>query len=450
MFSALTIGASALYAAQRAVEVASQNVANATNTSYTRQRLTLQASTPTFGAGGDRGTGVTIVSLNRLRDRLADVSYRSEAGTSGAAAARADTLTRAETLLGPYSDGTPQALSSFLASWDSLSTSPDDSSARTSVLSAGSALADGMRAAAQKLDDVAGEVGLRVADDVNELGGLLRSVGDLNAAVVKAQSESRQPNDLLDQRDEALDRIAALTGAKTYAQPDGSVTVTTNAGVVLVNGQRAATVAASGSPVGISVDGSPAVLAGEIGGYVSAAATDLPAYRAQLDAVATQLRDVVNTAHRAAYGGDGGTGRDFFSGTGAADLAVSSALTPTKVAVATSLAAGGGASVGDGNGALAVAAALRTTRDGSGQSVGDLLRAVGSRVGQAATDATRGAKTAASSLLSAQAARASADGVSVDEEMVDLVKFKRSYDAAARVITIADGMLDKLINEMVR
>ena len=450
MFSALKIGASALYAAQRAVEVASHNVANATNTSYTRQRLTLQASTPTFGAGGDLGTGVSIVSLSRLRDRLADVSFRSEAGTAGAAAARSDTLTRAESLLGPYSDGAPEALSSFLAAWDALSTNPDDSAARTSVLAAGSSLADSLRSAAQKLDDVTNEVGLRVTDDVNELGGLLRSVADLNAAIVKAQTEGRQPNDLLDQRDEALDRIAALTGAKVDAQSDGSVKVTTNAGVVLVSGQTAATVAASGSPVGVTVDGNPAALAGEIGGYVSAATTDLPSFRAQLDGVARQLRDVVNTAHRAGYGGDGSTGLDFFTGTGAGDLVVNASLTPSKVAVATSLAPGGGASVGDGNGALGVAAALRTTRDGSGQSVGDLLRAVGSRVGQAATDASRSAKTAASSLLSAQAARASADGVSVDEEMVDLVKFKHSYDAAARVISIADGMLDKLINEMVR
>ena len=449
-FSSLTIGASALYAAQRAVEVAAHNVANATNTGYTRQRLTLQASTPSYGTpgavgSGDVGTGVTIVSLSRLRDRLADVAYRSEAGTAGAASARADTLGRAESVLGTYSDGAPEALSAFLSAWDSLSTNPADSAARTSVLAAGTNLAESITSASQRLDEVSDEVTLRVGDDVDELNGLLKAVAGLNAAIVKAKTEQREPNDLQDQRDTALDRIAALTGARIESLDDGSVTVTTKSGVQLVGGQLAATLTSSGSsPVSVAVDGEPAVLAGEIGGYVSAATSDIPAYRAQLDVVAQQLRDVVNTAHRAGVGSDGSTDLDFFTGTDASDLAVNSDLTAAK------LGAGRSSSPGDGNGALGVAAALRTTRDADGQSVGDMLRAVGSRVGQAATDAARGARTATASVTSAQAARASADGVSVDEEMVDLVKFQHSYEAAARVISIADGMLDKLINEMVR
>ncbi len=463
MFSSLSIGASALYAAQRAVEVAAHNVANATNESYTRQRVTVQASTPTYGTAGsvgsgDRGTGVTIVGLSRMRDRLADVSFRSEAGNAGASSARAETLSRAESILGTYGDGAPEALSAFLSSWDQLSTAPDDSAARSSVLAAGSHLADALTGAASKLDAVSNEVGLRVSDDVTELNGLLSSVAKLNGSIVKAQTEQREPNDLLDQRDAALDRIATLTGARIDAQRDGSVTLTTASGTRLVEGQTAVTLTASSTnPVSVSVAGAPLALAGEIGGYVSAAATDLPAYRAQLDAVAVQLRDVVNTAHRAGVGLDGSTGKDFFTGASAADLAVNPALLASGVAAGTSLthtdstgASVPGAAPGDGTGALALVSALRTTRDGNGQSVADRLRAVGSRIGQASADATRNATTANASLTSAKTARSSADGVSVDEEMVDLVKFQHSYEAAARVISIADGMLDKLINSMVR
>lgn len=463
MFSSLSIGSSALFAAQRAVEIAAHNVANATNANYTRQRVTLQASTPTYGTpgatgDGDRGTGVTIVSLSRLRDRLADVSFRSEAGTAGAASARSETLARAEGVLGTYGDGAPEALSAFLAAWDQLSTTPDDSSARTSVLAAGARLADSLTAGAQRLEDVSTEVTLRVGDGVNELNGLLKSVASLNNSIVKAQTENRQPNDLLDQRDAALDRIAALTGARIDAQPDGSVTVSTLSGLPLVQGQTAAQVVSSGSnPVNLSLDGNPLALAGELGGYVSVANTDLPAFRSQLDAVAVQLRDVVNAAHAAAVAPDGTTGLDFFTGDDAATFAVNPSLTPGRLGAglqATRTAPDGstvpGAPPGDGSGALAIASALRGTRDSNGQSVSDMLRAVGSRVGQAATDAARNARTASSSLTSAQAARASADGVNIDEEMVDLVKFKHSYEAAARVISIADGMLDKLINDMVR
>lgn len=448
-FSSLSIGASALYAAQRAVEVAAHNVANANNAGFTRQRVTITSSLPTPGTAGmrgdgDRGTGVTVLDINRLRDRLADVSYRSEAGAAGAAAARSDTLGRAEAMMGTYADGAPESLSSFLAAWDQLSLTPDDQAARSSVLSAGQQLAGTLNAAQQKLADVGNEVTLRVGDDVNELNGLLASVAKLNYEITKATTSDRSPNDLLDQRDVALDRISALTGAKIDAQGDGSVTISVGT-TTLVSGMTAQTVASSGTnPVSVSVGGSPVAFAGEIGGYVATAAVDLPAYAAQLDALAVGLRDTVNAVHRAGTGADGSTGQDFFTGTGAADLAVNASLTPAGVAASRS-----GAPT-DGNNALALTASLRTTVAVGGQTVGDALRAFGAQVGQAVTDAARNAKTANASLVSAQAARASADGVSVDEEMVDLVKYQHSYEAAAKVITIADGMLDKIINDMVR
>jgi flagellar hook-associated protein 1 FlgK len=448
-FSSLNIGASALYAAQRAVEVAAHNVANANNEGFTRQRVTIRSSLPTPGTAGmrgdgDRGTGVTVMDVSRLRDRLADVSYRTEAGVNGSASARSNTLGRAESILGTYGDGAPEALSSFLGAWDQLSMTPSDGAARSSVLTAGQQLADSLTGAHQKLDAVGHEVSLRVADGVNELNGLLSSVAKLNYEIVKASTADRQPNDLLDQRDVALDRISALTGARIDAQADGSVNVTAGS-TALVSGITAATLAASTtSPVTVSVDGAPISLAGELGGYVAAAGVDLPAYRAQLETLAVGLRDVVNAAHRQGTGTDGSTGLDFFTGTDASSFMVNASLTVAKVGASQSGAAA------DGNNALAVAASLRTTVAVDGQPVGDALRAFGARIGQAAADAARNAATTGSSLVSAQAARSSADGVSVDEEMVDLVKYQHSYEAAARLISVVDGMLDKLINQMVR
>ncbi len=448
-FSSLTIGASALYAAQRAVEVAAHNVANANNEGFTRQRVTISSSLPTPGTAGmrgdgDRGTGVTVLDVSRLRDRLADVAYRTEAGVNGSTGARSEALGRAETVLGTYADGAPEQLSAFLAAWDQLSLTPTDAAARSSVLTAGQQLADGITGARQKLDAVGHELSLRVGNDVDELNGLLGSVAKLNDEIIKATTGDRQPNDLLDQRDVALDRISALTGARIDAQPSGAVSVTVGS-TVLVSGITAQTLTASSTnPVSVSVGATPLALAGEIGGYVAAATVDLPSYGTQLDTLAVGLRDVVNAAHRQGVGTDSSTGLDFFSGTDAATLSVNPSLTLAGVA-----ASQGGASA-DGNNALALTASLRTATALGGQTVGDALRAFGGRVGQAAADAGRNARTASASLVSAQAARSSADGVSVDEEMVDLVRYQHSYEAAARVISVADGMLDKLINGMLR
>lgn len=444
-FSSLTIGSSALFAAQRAVEVAANNVANANTDGYTRQRLTITASQPTFGTpgsrgDGDRGTGVTVISVDRLRDRLADVSYRSEAGVSGAASARAEMLGRTDSVLGTYGDGAPEALSTFVAAWDQLGLTPSDPSARSSVLDSGRNLADSLNAADATLTAASGEVSLRVGDDVSEVNGLLSSVAKLNSDILRAQTSSREPNDLLDQRDSALDRLSTLTGAHIDTNADGTVTLTSGS-VDLVRGDQAATLTSSGDPVTVSLAGGPQVsLAGEIGGYVSVAAVDLPSYRSQLDAIAQQLYDTTNAAHAAGVGLDGSTGKALFSGTTAATIEVDPTLSASSVGSSLTGAPS------DGNNAISIATALRS----GSPSLSQALVALGSRMGQAAANATRNATTQSSSLTSAQAARASADGVSVDEEMVDLVKYQHSYEAAAKVISIADGMLDKIINGMMR
>ena len=448
-FSTLSIGASALTAAQRAVDVAANNVANANNEGYTRQRLTITNSYPTPGTAGlrgdgDRGTGVTVIDVARLRDRLADVSFRSEAAVSGAATARSDTLGRTADVLGAYGNGLPEQLSAFTAAWDQLSMTPQDSAARASVLTTGQQLVDSINGAASRLTDVAHEVGLRVGDDVDELNGLLSNVASLNDAIVRAQSEQRSPNDLLDQRDTALDRIAALTGAKLTANPNGSVDISVG-GVSLVSGNTSTAVSlTAGPPMALTAGASPLAVTGEIGGYTATANVDLPSYRAQLDTIATNLRDVVNAAQRAGTGLDGSTGLDFFSGTDAGTFAVNPSLTSDQIAAS---AAGQPA---DGNNALAVSTAIRTSRAAGGSLIGDQINALGTRIGQAASDASRNAAASTSSLAAAQTARASTDGVSVDEEMVDMLKFQHSYEAAARFIAVADGMLDTLINGMVK
>ncbi|MGB8650538.1 MAG: flagellar hook-associated protein FlgK [Mycobacteriales bacterium] len=448
-FSTLNIGASGLIAAQRAVEVAANNVSNANNEAFTRQRLAIQSAPSTPGTAGlrgdgDRGTGVKVLDVTRLRDRLADVSYRSEAAVTGAADARSDALGRTNTLIGPFANGAPEDLSIFLAAWNQLSMTPTDPSAREAVLAAGQRVADGLNGAVRQLTDVGHEIGLRVADDTNELNGLLTSVAKLNYEITKATTEMRSPNELLDQRDQALDRISTLTGATLTPAANGTVDVSVG-GVPLVTGVTSATVAPSGTdPVTVTVNGSTVSMGGEIGGYVATVGVDLPSYRARLDALAVGLRDVVNAAHRAGTGLDGSTGLDFYSGTDAASLSVNPSLTADQVAASASGAAA------DGNNALTVATALRQNAAVGSATFGDALRAFGAQVGQASADAKRNATTADATLAAAQSARAGLDGVSVDEEMVDLVKYQHSYEAAAKVIAVADSMLDKIVNDMVR
>ncbi len=452
-FSSLGIGVSALTAAQRAVETAAHNVANAGTDGYTRQRVAVQTALPTpgtIGMRGDgmRGTGVTVVAIERLRDRLADVSYRSEAGVEGSASARADGLARTESVLSPYATGTPEALSRFLSAWDGLSLNPADGAARSTVLSTGAALADSVRSSSDGLTAVSAELSTRVDDQLGEANGLLTHVGALNLAIRRAEVGGSDPNDLYDARDTALDRLSALTGATSQVAEDGTVEVKLG-GTSLVSATGVAQLQRTGSSTDAGLrtaDGAALTPQGQLGGYLSVLRADLPAYRTQLDQLAVALRDGVNTIHRANTDATGtattpgALGKDFFTGTGASDLRVG-ITEERRVAAARSDAKL------DGEGALAMSA-LRTNPSVGSQPIGAALRGFSAKVGQAVTDATRSATTAKSGLQSAVLQRSSSNGVNVDEEMVDLVKYQHAYSAASRVITIVDEMLDKIINGM--
>ena len=205
-FSTLYIGASGLTTAQRAVELAAHNIANSTVEGYTRQRLALSAATPSSGtagvaASGMLGTDVTVVSLDRLRDDLADRAVRSSADTAGSASARAELLNRAETVLGPYGAGLPAALDDLWASFDALAVSPDGSAPRQLALDAAHRVAEGVQDAAGQLDTIRSDANAQLGQGVDAANAAGVEVAGLNQQIADALVAGQTPADLMNRRD---------------------------------------------------------------------------------------------------------------------------------------------------------------------------------------------------------------------------------------------------------
>ena len=453
-FNTIRIGASSLYAAQRATEVAAHNVANANSPGYTKQRLSVTSSVPTAGTAGMRGdgmrgTGVAVISIDRLRDLLADLSYRAEAGASGAADARAAVLDRAQTVLGEYSDGTAKDMDEFFKAWQTLSTKADDAAARAGVLSSGRKLAESLGTAADRLDQLGDDIGLQMQESVREVNDLAAHVATLNQGISDAITGGQSPNDLQDQRDSALDRLATLTGGTVKQGENGQVDFHVG-GSPVVSGVTTRTLTASrtGDVWGVAFsDGRPAGVGGQLGAHARAVSVDLPAFGQQLDELAAALAERVNALHRTGHSldsdGSAPDGGDFFVGAGGAavgarTLQVRPDLTEDGIAVSVD-----GARF-DGR----LAPRLAELGRSGDPSVEDMLHAAISRMGAGAAAASRDAAAAQSGLSGAAERRSSAVGVNVDEEMVDLVKYQHSYQAAARVISMADSFLDTVINRM--
>jgi len=222
--------------------------------------------------------------------------------------------------------------------------------------------------------------------------------------------------------------------------------------ISVVSGNRAlpVTVAGATSIGGVAADpphlmsgvNNAPISGGKLAGLLAALGTDIPTVATQLDGVATSMRDAVNTLHSAGYTTGGDTGLDFFSGTGAGDLAV---VPETGADLALSVEPG----VVDGGNAEAIAdLALDENADavlgGPGPSV--RLRALASEIGTKLQSLNRAVEVQDSVFATADAAINADAGVSIDEEMTSLLMYQRSYQASARVISTIDELLDTLIN----
>lgn len=447
----LHIGASGLRAAQLGLQTVSHNLANVNTDGYSRQRVDQSSLEPSLGGfhtmAAQSGNGVGNLAVNRVRDAFLDRSVRDATADHGAADVRSDFLDRAQQLTGPIDAGINADLSAFWQAWDTLSLAPADRSSRQTVVSAGEALASSIRRAAGELERLSGDARNELEEGASEVNRLTAEIARLNGVVRDTSASGVTPNDALDKLDVAADRLAELVGGTVRRQSDNTIDVFVGS-MPLVRSERAETVEVAGTPPRVSlVDGGFALAPrGRLGGLESLLGAELPAIAGEIDGVAATLREVVNGLHRDDTAGGRGTfdlngdpGGDFFAGTSAADLTIAATLT------ADTLAASLTANPNDGNNAIALSGA-RTATGAGGVSVGDSLRRLTSNLGTRAADARTGLDSADLSRSELERQRQSQTAVSVDEELTDLIRYQRAYEAAARVITAADEMLDRLIN----
>jgi flagellar hook-associated protein 1 FlgK len=459
--SSLNTALTALRFNRIAIDVASNNVANATTEGYTRRRVVGESlgtsSVPALwsrypGAEGSVGTGVGLRSVDRLNDAFLDARSRREHAAQSYLAVRSTVLQRVETGIGePGDTGVAAAISDLRGAWHDLGNDPGSDAARGQVLARGLALVDAVRVQATNIDTELSDQRGRLLGVVSETTTVAKELAATNKAVASAALDGVDTSSLLDQRDQLAQRLAQLVGGTATQRADGGLDVTVG-GVALVTGEHAGTLtvtggvtptgADDGSPVSYAVvdpltgtsTAVPSGLRGELGAITDLLTTTLPAYADGLSAVVAALADEMNVVHAASYDRAGATGRDFFSYTpGDAARTLQVALTaPSQVAAS---ATPGG--VLDGS----AAAALGLT----GESEGAYQRLVAG-FGTEVASVRRLAATQQLLTTQVDAAREQLSGVNLDEEMVSMLSAQRSYEAAARVMTVVDSVLDTLIN----
>lgn len=468
-FFGIEIGRRALMAQQRALETTSHNVANANTKGYSRQEAVLATTTPYSYPGmgaGQLGTGVEVQRMRRLRESFLDAQFRNESKALGRWEVRRDTLEKLEAILNePGDDGLSKLMDRFFAAWQELAKNPEGEAARSVVRQEGIALAEAFNHLAGQLNDLSADLSTSVGVRVNEVNSLARQIRDLNAQIVKAESGNMAANDLRDRRDLLLDELAKVVPIQVEEDRYGAVSIVVR-DHTLLSGQQVSELAFNPSTGKVTwPDGAELTVGehpyGSLEGLLEARDGVVEDYKAQLDELAGYIAQAVNAKHEAGAGLDGSTGVSFFTGSAAGSLKVSDEIMGDlrKIAAAQNPAGNSPPGTvppppGDGSNALLIAqlkngAWVDTDGDGTPETnviFSDKYNSWVADLGVKGQEASRMVDN--QELLTSQldSRRQAVSGVSLDEEMTNMVRFQQAYNAAARVITAVDEMLDTLIS----
>jgi len=475
--AALEIGKAGLKIYQVATEVVSENIANVNTPGYSRQRVVLESAPPSTANGFPLGTGVKISTVERYYDAILQKQLVNAGTTSSYDSTTSQALQQVEPIFNEISqDGLGAAITGFFNAWQDLSVNPTGQAERQEVLGKAQNLVDQFNYIDRTLSDTKTIQNESILPQVGEINQQLKNIAILNSQIKTTEQVSGNANEMKDQRDYLIQQLAQNMGVKYTENADGTTDVyvtDSSAGpptvdYYLVKGSQAGTVNAAGTPSVVNVTDylgnssnnlDPTAAApfystdtsgGKLWATLKMRDVTIPGYQQQVDDLVAAVVSSVNDLHSnppnlSAYTPAGVAGGNFFNPVGTTAATISLAVTTTA-----QIAASGSATApGDNSNAIAITQ-LQNTNSMAGNTAtfsmyyNSLISQVGLDVQTVQSLVSQdGAFT-----KQLQTLRDSNSGVSLDEELTDLIKYQRSYQAAAKLITTASDMMDTVINMM--
>lgn len=451
------IGKSALSAAQRRTLVTGHNIANVNTPGYSRQQAILQENRPLNDQPGQVGSGVQVAEIRQQVDRVVEDSLRRSGSALGTFDAARSWLLRVQDTLGTSGEqGLGAAINEYFQAWQDVSTNPADLTARNVLLSRANTLALQFNQTVSDLDRQRQGTDTEIGQTITDINSLAAKISGLNQEISLAESRGQQANDLRDQRRQLLGTLSEQIGISTIEDSTGQVTVFVGKGHLLVDRERAYQLAGVADPGnsglldvryigsgGSSVDLTSFTEGGRLKGLLDVRDQHIPAAQGSLDTLVASMVTRINQQHRTGFGLDGSTGQDFFTAAGVTAGTIAVALTDGRAVAASSTAAG---VPGNNANAIAVAGVQgQAAVSLGGQTVNQYFNSTITAVGNQAQESQRGLDAQEIVHEHLEARRAEVSGVSIDEELVDMIQSQRAFQAASRVILVADEMLQILL-----
>jgi flagellar hook-associated protein 1 FlgK len=451
----LYIGRNALVTQQKAIDITGNNIANVNTPGYSRQRLNMEQSTPIRDLNTTMSTGVRAQQkIQRFYDQFTTNQLNSENENLGRWEAQKTALGKIEVLFDEVTGyGLSEAMSGYWTAWQDLSNNPSGHVERTNLLSAAQYLTSTFNQLSGNIADAQSDIDTNVVNIVDDVNRLASQIAELNTKITQVEVTGHNANDYRDQRDSAIFELSKLIDINSFEDGDGHATIMVGGGKPLVEGAftwSLSTAEDEGVQKVYWEDSSDTahditdrIESGELKGWMETRDVVINDYMTRLDTLAGAIIQEVNALHNSGFGLDGSQ-NDFFTGSNAGDIAVNSDIVADVNLIA---AAGEANRPGDNSVAIAIAnlQSALTMSEGSA-SFDDYYTSLVGDVGSDVQTANLNYDHQTSMIQHLENYREEVSGVSLDEEMVNLVKFQHAYNAAARLITVTDEMMDTIIS----
>ena len=457
IYGILNVARGALLTQQLGIDVTGHNIANVNTLGYSRQRVNMQTNVPIPFWPGQTGTGVNAVDIQRIYDRFVGVQINNENQNLGRWETQKGGLEKVEMIFDETTGyGLSQAMDEFWNAWQDLVNNPSGHTERTALVAKSEILANRFNKIYSDLEQTQKDADNSIKGTVEEINLISDQIADLNEQISQIEATGQNANDLRDQRDLLLNELSSMMDITTSEGNDGKVTVFISGGRPLVQNNSSWDLStqtnASGFQDIVWLDGNGGTVnitdnisGGRLKGWIEVRDVSIPGYLSRLDDLAGTIINEVNSLHQVGFDLNGNPGEVFFTGTSASDMAVNPNIVSDVNLIAASGTAGG--VPGDNSNAIAIANLQNAlTMSGNTATFGDYYNSIVTDVGSDVQKAGINFEHQTAMVNHLNNYRESISGVSLDEEMVNLIKFQHAYDAAAKLITTVDELLNTVLN----
>lgn len=476
--ASIELGREALRAQQIGLNVAGNNIANVNTPGYARKQAKLESKT-NMALGS--GTGVLVAGLTRVRDRFLDSQFRFERGDVGRLESLEQAMATVEAIFTEVAGGSTSetgavfdqpggaslngAFSRFFNAFQDLANTPDSQAARAEVREEAVLLTEQFHRMHNSLTALRDEVEGEFRETVKEINQLTKKIAELNVKIVTTKAK---PNfvagNLEDERDRLIDDLSRLLDMSVREESDGTLAISgmEGEGVLLVTRGISTDLGIRGVVqdnalvshiVFADTDELVPVSNGKLKGLLETRDEKIPSFQASLDLLAETLVTRINQIHSGGFGLDGSSGNLFFqsSGINARLIGVSQGVLDdlNKISVASPSETSSSFSAGSGDGSVALALSdlrLEKILSGSTRSMEEFYSDLVGRVGAEAREVYNNVEARRLVLEQITSRRENNRGVSINEEASDLILFQRAYQAAARLVSMVDEMMEMTLN----